>query len=123
MGHRSYVAVELAEGADPDPVVDALAGDDTRLSGADRYDDVLTFSGMEGPVSTLDRLLTTVDDALERAVLVINHDGGRGEMIGRYYENGADGFGAVEELRTDFRWEPGAYFDYFAAKYGIHAAV
>ncbi len=72
MGHRSYVAVELAEGADPDPVVDALAGDDTRLSGADRYDDVLTFSGMEGPVSTLDRLLTTVDDALERAVLVIN---------------------------------------------------
>ncbi|RZH67384.1 hypothetical protein [Natrinema altunense] len=123
MSHRSYVAVELAEGADPDPVMDALAGDDTRLSGADRYDDVLTFSGMEGPVSTLDRLLTTVDDALERAVLVSNHDGGRGEMIGRYYENGPDGFGAVEELRTDFRWEPGAYFDYFAAKYGIHAAV
>ncbi|WP_222919213.1 hypothetical protein [Natrinema sp. SYSU A 869] len=123
MSHRSYIAAELAETVDPDPVADVLSGEDTRLSGGDRYDDVLTFSGMEGPVSALDRLLNSISDDLERAALVINHDGGRGEMIGRYYENGANGFREVEELRTDFRWEPGVYFDYFAAKYGIHAAV
>ncbi|AUG49447.1 hypothetical protein BVU17_17865 (plasmid) [Haloarcula taiwanensis] len=123
MGHESWIAVEPAVDGDQATVVETFSEWQGAIDGRDTTDGTLQFAGFGPPASNIERLIESVGDHLQRAVFVVEHDGGIGSTVGRYYEREDGKLRRIEELRHEFRHDPAEHFDYFAARYGIHGVV
>lgn len=120
---RIWHALELAADGDAEAAIDELANDDTEIKYIDRVDETLIFRGVRVDQRETEDHLESIVEHLNRAVAVINSEGGGGSIIGLYYECETDSVELVEKLSQHPRWTVEPYFDYFSTKYGIHAAV
>ncbi|MBZ6493365.1 hypothetical protein [Natrinema longum] len=120
---RQWFSVELTATGDPDAVVTAVENGTDRVDYRATHNGTLAFFGIEYITEDVIDSLESVIDHVDRVALVHGYDTA-GVVSASYYERERRRLVERERLdrETAMTLQEG-FFDYFAAKYGIHAVV
>jgi hypothetical protein len=122
--NQAWVVAELAANGDLDRVLDAVRTEEHGwLSVQHRGETVVLYSDRPLAEGNGVGLLYPVSDHVSRVVIVDSIEGGEGETRSLYYGEFTEDAEPEDRLSSVSRWFVQSHFDYYAARYGIDAAV